>query len=470
MTAAVLALSACSGTTPTVVPATGTPAAATATAAPVATATAAAATPTAAAETPTAAPPTETPTEPAQAVTLRVLSHANPPFNDYMTKFDAAFHERHPNITVDHSVVAPADLATTTQSRLNANDVDVIDMFAFANSSQPYMKDVTPPVWQSLIDAGLLMDLTGQPFLANYDASTIADAGTYNGKVYEINLARVGFSGLYYNKKLFADNNVTPPTTWSELVAACQTFKAASVPCITVGGKDVWPVFVTGYGLLGSAFPDQSALVEGLWTGTIKYNDAKFLDLWKKFQVLARDMIKEGASGIAADGAPGDFAAGNAAMLSGFTWLAPAIDAAAPDFEWGFINFPGSDTADDNKYLFGKYDQGWTIAANTPNKDASLLYLSEFSDPTRYQEFVTAVGAIPTQPTATLDTTLGHEIADDLANFRIGWELYWVAPKGAGDHALPYASFFTPFGDFDDPQALADKAQEDLDAGLSSSQ
>ena len=36
--------------------------------------------------------------------------------------------------------------------------------------------------------AGLLMDLTGQPFVDNYDAATIQDAGTYNGKIYEINL------------------------------------------------------------------------------------------------------------------------------------------------------------------------------------------------------------------------------------------------------------------------------------------
>ena len=26
----------------------------------------------------------------------------------------------------------------------------------------------------------------------------------------------------------------------------------------------------------------------------------------------------------------------------------------------------------DNKYMFGKYDQGWAVAANAPNKDAAL--------------------------------------------------------------------------------------------------
>jgi raffinose/stachyose/melibiose transport system substrate-binding protein len=146
-------------------------------------------------------------------------------------------------------------------------------MFGFANAAQPYMKNVTPPNWQSLIDAGLLLDLTDQPFVKNYDASAIKDAGTYNGKVYETNLGRVSYSGIYYNKDLFEKNNVKVPTTWDELVAACEAFKKANIPCMTAGGKDGWPIFVGAYGLLAAEYPDQAALVEGLWNGTIKWND-----------------------------------------------------------------------------------------------------------------------------------------------------------------------------------------------------
>ena len=75
-----------------------------------------------------------------------------------------------PGVTVDMSVVNANDLMTNTQTRLMANDVDVIDIFSFSNAIQPYMKNVNPPGWQSLIDAGLLMDITDQPFVANYDA------------------------------------------------------------------------------------------------------------------------------------------------------------------------------------------------------------------------------------------------------------------------------------------------------------
>lgn len=400
------------------------------------------------------------------AVTLRVLIHQNPPMVEFMNQFNAQFMADHPNITVDMAVVNANELATVTQTRLAANDVDVVDIFGFANSAQPYMSQVTPPNWQALIEAGLLMDITDQPFTQNYDAATLADAGSFDGKVYAINLGRVSYSGIFYNKNLFEEYGVAVPTTWGELVAACDTFAAADIPCMTAGGADGWPIFVGAYGLLGAMYPDQAALVEGLWTGDITFNDERSLEMWTKMQVYARDMMEDGASGIGGDAAPGRFAAGVVAMFPSGTWSAAAIDDAGPEFEWGYIPFPGSDNAEDNQYLFGKYDQGWAIAANTPNADAAVEYLTAFSAPENYQAFVDAVGFIPTQPTATLNSQIGAEVAPYLENFRVGYEQYWVAPTGAGQWANPWASFFAPFNQWEDPQALADQAQADLQAGL----
>jgi raffinose/stachyose/melibiose transport system substrate-binding protein len=401
-----------------------------------------------------------------EKVTLKVLIHQNPPMVEFMNKFNEQFQAKYPNISVDMAVVNASDLSTVTQTRLTANDVDVIDMFGFANAAQPYMKNVTAPNWQTLIDAGLLMDLSDQPFIKNYDDAAIKDAGTYNGKVYQVNLGRVSYSGVYYNKDLFAANNVKVPATWSDLVAACAAFKKANIACMTAGGKDGWPIFVGAYGLLGAQYPDQSKLVEGLWTGSTKWNDAKALEMWSKMKVYTQDMMEAGASGIAGDAAPGRFASGAVAMFPGGTWYASAIDAAQPTFKWGYIPFPGSDNADENKYLFGKYDQGWAVAGKTANKDAAMKYLAEFSDPANYKAFANAVGFIPTQPNVTLSSSIGAEVAPYLANFRVGYEQYWVAPKGAGEFANPYASYFKPFGTFDDAKSLADKVQADLQSGL----
>jgi raffinose/stachyose/melibiose transport system substrate-binding protein len=181
-------------------------------------------------------------------------------------------------------------------------------------------------------------------------------------------------------------------------------------------------------------------------------------------------MMEAGASGIAGDAAPGRFASGAVAMFPGGTWYASAIEAAQPSFDWGYIPFPGSDNPDDNKYLFGKYDQGWAVAEKSPNKACAMLYLSEFSDPANYQAFANAVGFIPTQPGATLNTKIGAEVAAFLANFRVGYEQYWIAPKGAGQYANPFATYFKPFGTYDDSQELADKVQADLQSGLDANQ
>jgi len=65
-----------------------------------------------------------------------------------------------------------------------------------------------------------------------------------------------------------------------------------------------------------------------------------------------------------------------------------------------------------------------------------------------------------------LNTKIGQEVAPYLANFRVGFEQYWVPPKGVGQYANPWASYFQPFGTFDDAQELADKVQADLQSGL----
>ena len=423
--------------------------------------------PTAAPTTAATAAPTAAPTPVPLSGTVRVLIHQNPPFVDFMTAFNKKFETAHPGVKVDMEVVNANDLAAKAQTRLTAQDVDVVDVFAFDKAVQPFMKNVEAPGWQKLIEAGLLMDITDQAFVKNYDPASVADAGSFNGKTYAVNLGRVGYSGLYYNKDLFTANGVAVPTTWTELVAACATFKAKNIGCMTAGGKDGWPVFVGAYGLLGSAFPDQAALVKGLWDGSIKYTDPAWLELLKKYQTYDGAMMEAGASGIAGDGAPGRFVSGQVAMQAGGTWYAAAIDSLKPTFKWGYIPFPGSDTAADNKFMFGKYDQVWAIANDSANKDAAVAYLTEFSDPANYQAFVDAVGPIPTQPNAKLNSNLGAEVAPYLGTFKIGFENLWNGPKGTGQYATPmFANLFKPFGTFDDPAAAAAQAQADLQSGL----
>lgn len=404
----------------------------------------------------------------AEDVTLRVLVHQNPPMIEYMEEFNAAFEEANPNISIDMSIVDAQELSTVTQTRLTAGDIDVIDIFGFSNPVQPFMGDATPPNWQTLIEAGLLLDLTGQDFVDNYDEATIADAGSWNGGIYSVNLGRSAYSGMFVNLDLLADVGVEVPTTWTELVDTCTAVKDAGNECMTVGGADGWPIFVGSYGLLGSMYPDQAALVEGLWTGEMAWNDEHGLEYFSRLHTYATEMLEPGVTGLSHDATPARYVAGDVAFMPTGVWQGPALEDAEPGFEWTYVPFPGSDDAADNQYLFGKYDQGWAIAAESPNQEAALAYVAAFSEPDNYQEFINAVGLIPTQPTATLDSQLGEAVAPYLDNFRVGYEQHWVLPTGAGQWAdgSQAASWFDPFNEWTDPAELADQSQSDLEAAL----
>ncbi|WP_291050456.1 extracellular solute-binding protein [Herbiconiux sp.] len=48
--------------------------------------------------------------------------------------------------------------------------------------------------------------------------------------------------GIWYNKKIFADNGIQAPATWDDLLAASDSLKAAGVTPLSTAGKDGWPV------------------------------------------------------------------------------------------------------------------------------------------------------------------------------------------------------------------------------------
>ena len=409
--------------------------------------------------------------------TLRVMIHQNPPMVEWVENFNADFEAANPGVTIDLSVIDAADIPTANQTRLSAGDVDVttVTVTGFANPVQDYMTDAEPPYWQQLIDAGLLMDLSGQDFVSNYDDAAIAEGGSYNGGVYSLNLGRVSYSGMFVNLDLLTEVGVETPTTWSELVAACEAVKGAGYECMTAGGADGWPIFVGTYGLLGALYPDQQGLVEGLWTGELAWNDDQGMTLFERYATVANDMLEDQAAGLGHDAAIERYKAGDVAFAPTGNWQAGALEPAegseiAPaEFAWTYIPFPGSDDAADNQTLFGKYDQGWAVAEGTPNEDLALAYLAAFSEPETYNDFANTVNFLPTQPTATLDNTLGRAVAPLLQEgaFTVGYEQWFVGPAGAGQWANgALGSLWFYNGDFSDPATAADQAQADLEAGL----
>ncbi len=45
---------------------------------------------------------------------------------------------------------------------------------------------------------------------------------------------------IYFNKKLFADNGVKVPTTFTELLSSIQAFRDKGIAPMSINGKDLW--------------------------------------------------------------------------------------------------------------------------------------------------------------------------------------------------------------------------------------
>src|SRR4051794_17657236 len=145
----------------------------------------------------------------------------------YATDVDTPlFNKKWPDAKITYS--ATEQISTVVQPRINAgNPPDMI------NNSGSNLMDMG-----AIVKAGQAQDLTDLFAAPSLDipGKTVAETlvpgaveqGTYNGKPYAVNYSYTVY-GLWYNAKLFAKNNWTPPTTWADFTALCDKIKAAGV-------------------------------------------------------------------------------------------------------------------------------------------------------------------------------------------------------------------------------------------------
>jgi multiple sugar transport system substrate-binding protein len=84
---------------------------------------------------------------------------------------------------------------------------------------------------EEIVEAGQVAettDLWKEAVAAGDLSKELESAYTYNGKQYCIPL-NISYWVMFYNKKVFDDNGVKPPTTWAELMASADTLKGKGI-------------------------------------------------------------------------------------------------------------------------------------------------------------------------------------------------------------------------------------------------
>lgn len=349
-----------------------------------------------------------------------------------------AFMDKYPDVKVTVSAVSNDNYPATKSSRLTAGNVDIFVVKNFVEAPDYATDSTSDDVL--LARSGGLLELTGQPFLDNYTPSVL-DSQAIDGKQYAVPTGLSYSTGVYYNKKIFADAGLEVPTTWSELENVMSTLSDAGITPFGIGGKDGWPAGLAMLGVASGELPTAEAkqdLASKLWSQEQKLNEGIPLTILEKTQTILEN-AQPNFAGAGYDEIPAGFAAGNYAMTPDGTWNAPTIAAAVGDaFEFGYFPMPASDNAADNANLNGKIELQLGVDASSKNPTAALAWLDFFSQPDVYADFVATSGFSPAQQ-GIAGTDFLDSIAPYTKEFGPAWEQVWIANNNAGqDAAYPF--------------------------------
>ena len=207
----------------------------------------------------------------------------------------------------------------------------------------------------------------------------LLNAVTIDGHPYSVPLNMHLENILYYNKKLFDELNIAPPTTYDELVAACDTIKQAKpdMSCLAVGSKDNWSdVFVLDTIMMELGGPQYYV---DFFKGLIDpATDPIYKESLEKFAKL-QPYINTDHSSLTWDQAVGAVGAEQAAMTLMGTWAIGAFTKGSnwqPDVDFGAVTFPQKP---ERILLFHPDTYGCTVGA--PDPQECLDWLSVVASP-----------------------------------------------------------------------------------------
>lgn len=87
---------------------------------------------------------------------------------------------------------------------------------------------------------------------------------------------------LWYNRKVFEDNGLKPPTTWDEFFRVSDALKGKRIVPLVIGTKEGWEAGHTFETVLASVLGPKS--YKALWAGTMPWTDPKVAEALNAFK------------------------------------------------------------------------------------------------------------------------------------------------------------------------------------------
>jgi raffinose/stachyose/melibiose transport system substrate-binding protein len=285
-------------------------------------------------------------------------------FDKYFTQF-AEKEKKEKNIEVSINSEYPgADNAPQIlKTRLATGDVPDIFSLHAVNDIPDYNK------------AGYLEDLTSQPF-ASKITDGIKPIVTVDNKVVAVPLESLAW-GFLYNKKIFNDLGLKPPTTLTEMKAVVQKLNDNKIKPFILSYKESWipQLFLPlSIGALGNTKNKD-------FIDKMKKDQGSFEEVKEMFDII--DLVNNNGTDrpfeVGNDDGSADFASGKAAMWVQGPWNADSILKVNDKFDFGVAPLPIND--DPKATLINvSVSTSLAMASSSKNKEVALDLLNYILD------------------------------------------------------------------------------------------
>ena len=319
---------------------------------------------------------------------------------------------------------------------------------------------------ENFVNGGKIVNL--QPYLdadpewAGRFNDGVLDLLTYDGDCYGIPTQQSA-GVMYYNKRIFEENNVSVPTTYEEYLQVCETLKANGVVPVALASRasDAW--LVSQYiqelanGLGGYD------VFQSLRDGTGTWNNEHFVEAGRRFQAeIENGYFEDGFTGVTGDEARELFRTGGAAMYYNGSWETSNVGDPnnAPEAEnISCFTMPVADPAN-RGISMGSVDTSLAITVNCTNVDAAVGFLKYWTNAENAAMLAYDYGRLPCTRVELDESRLTPLVSDLLALFG---DLKNVTPwldRMDADLGNEFNNTGVAIANGDDPQEAFDALQQ----------
>ena len=281
--------------------------------------------------------------------------------------------------------------------------------------------------FNDMMDAGMLASLDdlyeSEGWNEAFPQGTLDYFTHTDGHRYGVNLDAVWTPMVYYNKDIFAEAGVEPPTTWEEFYALGDKIREAGYETLTMpyemGVRSHLPD-----GLMLRSWTEQeyqAFLLNWMpdapdWSLEHKWTDPNGVRIYQYIMDMADSgLLMEGYAGITDYGqSKGLFLSGKAAMFQDGSWSTGATSLPEETtFDWGYFYYPRLDQ--DNYGEMGSFVANCLIAfEDRDNVEASKDVIAYILQPENMLLWAEKLGGPPGRtdlPAEEVEQVLGPDMA-----------------------------------------------------------